>query len=250
MLAALLLAQAEGWLDALRSDDVEQRRRAERSLLEAGPSVQPHLETLRDDPDPERRAVARRLLDLLKIRAALPPSIEAAYPRTAERLVDGHWRAVFEAFAARRSAVPQAELRAATTQVMRVAQRLGAIEAFGKLAGDTRAGFAAPSLAVAHREASHPDQKESLWDALRLLVGSLFTGSTTVEDHRQLSVDLRIPAFGALLGDVVDIPFTGPLTRYAVLDDRIVHPGERVPELGVLVERIRPHGLDLRPLAP
>jgi len=242
---ALLLTQTEGWLDALRSGDLEERRRAERRLLEAGPAVQPKLEALRDEPDPELRAVVRRLLDLLKVRASLPPSIDAAYPRTSERLVDGQWRSVFVDFAAKRSALPPAELRAATTQVMRVALRQGELDAFCKHARDVKAGFAAPALAVAHREADAASKQE-IWSALEALLATLFSATTIVEERRTAAVDLRLHAFGAMLGEVVDIPFTCS-TQLAVLDGRVVRPGERVPELGVLIHRIQTHSLVLRP---
>jgi HEAT repeat protein len=93
LLAVALLGfqQDPGTLvEKLRSDRIEDREEATRTLRRAGAEVVPLLERAMKDPDPEMAARAGGILRLRRVLAGLTPRFRRLMPGAQERLIVGH----------------------------------------------------------------------------------------------------------------------------------------------------------------
>src|SRR5262252_61752 len=85
-------------IEKLGSDRIEVREAATRRLIELGDAAAPALKALAGDPDAEKAARARRLLDHLAALASLSPELRKARPGIERRLspeADHSWTEEF-----------------------------------------------------------------------------------------------------------------------------------------------------------
>jgi HEAT repeat protein len=122
----LALQDPEELIEKLGSDRIEVREEASRRLIELGEAAAPALKTLARDPDAEKAARARLLLDHLAVLASLSPEYRKARPGIERRLstaADHSWTEEFLAAAGRgRPPLWNQDLAVLVTRALRGAQ--------------------------------------------------------------------------------------------------------------------------------
>lgn len=246
--AALLLQTSEAWIDALRSENIEERHRAETALAAAGPDVRCSLETLRGDPDADVRAVAARLAHVIDLRDVLPPRVLAWDPRIADRLARRRWLDILEDPVEDFDVLPRDDRHALAHVLLDAARAREDLRAFLEAVEATQAVFCARAVARALREAE-AELRPQAWKTLEGLVRRMVRATLTATERRIVRVELGLAALGVPLGAPFEVPVSPARRRSAVLDDREVHEGEQIPELGLRVVRIHTHRIEIAPLA-
>lgn len=118
--------------EKLGSERIELREEASRRLIELGDAALPALKKLAGDPDAEKAARARRLLDHLGVLGGLSPEFRKARPGIERRLTldgDHSWTEEFlAAVGPSRSALRKEDLELLVTRALRGAQSADEID--------------------------------------------------------------------------------------------------------------------------